>query len=202
MNTTQYTTLGLEISALLLLVLYLALFVREKFRNVEKRALFAANQNDARIIHKSLVDDLNAHRVQILLIAVLTALMMGLVFCVSFLDFARINRGISLYALPAASAFVYLTGVYMILCAMYRLRESRIMAHKFVYRNKNALGKTVIVSLLRQSLYYLDKRAFSRKKQADFTMVPGPSVILILVALSAFQAFAIIYFMDCFAPMW
>jgi hypothetical protein len=201
MNTAQFTILVLEASALLLLLLLLSFFLHEKLKGIEKRAIFPVDPHDARVLHQSLMREIGMYRQRKLGIAVLTALLSAFAFCVSYLDVSRTNNGISLVFLLLFSSFVFFTGVFMILSAMYRLRESRIMLHKFLYRHVNASRKTVYINLLRQSLYYLDKKAFKIRRRSDFSMKPELSTVFILISLASIQAFTIVSFIDLLAPM-
>ena len=201
MTSEQLTVLFLEISALLLLLLYLGLFAVEKLKNIGKRGLFAVAPRDAGILYRSLTSEISHCRLRQFYAAVFTLLVMTLAFCVSYFDVSRDNYAISLIVLLCVSSLSFYTGVFLILSAMYRMRENRIMLHKFAYRSQSASGKVLAVNILRQSLYYLDKKAFDRKKKADFSLVPDAAAVFMVAALAAAQAINVIYLVDLLSPL-
>jgi len=201
MNAAQLTTLTLEAFSLLLLLLFLSFFIREKFKGIEKRNLYTVSSIDAGVLHRSFLGDVSNRKAQELSMAVLIALLLGAVFGITFLDVIRTNTITSFFPILIASVFVYYTGIFMIISMMYRVRESRIMLYKFTYRYKNASGKTITTNLLRQSLYFMDKKKFKRKKRTDFSMRPDVSTLFIVISLTSMEVFNIVYFIDLLAPL-
>lgn len=201
MSSVQLTILVLESASLPLLIIVASLYAKEKLKRVEKRALFAVAPNDAVALYRTYNAETGNLRLRQFGIAIFTALFMGLVFCISYLDISRTNSGTSLVFLLAASGFVSYTGVFLTVAAMYRIRENRVMLHKFMHRHQSASGKAVYVNLLRQSLYYLDKKAFKRKRKSDFSMKPDICTIFIVASLLAALAFNVVYLIDLLAPV-
>ncbi len=201
MNGAQLTTLALEASSLLLVLLVAIGFAAEKVRNAEKRAPFAVTPNDAGFLFRSYTAEIGSLRLRQSLTAVFTALALAAAFGAAYLDVSRENGWTALICLLAFSAFAYYAGVFLVLSAMYRIREARIMLHKFVYRNKTASGKSVYVNLMRQSLYYLDKKAFGAKRKRDFSIAPDFTTVFLAIVLTAAQALNVIYLIDVLAPV-
>jgi hypothetical protein len=201
MTSEQLTVLFLEISALLLLLLYLGFYAAEKLKRMEKRGVFAVAPRDAGILYRSLCSEIGHVRLRQFSAAVFTLLVMALVFCVSYLDVSRDNYVVSLIVLLCVSSLSFYMGVWLILSAMYRARENRVMLHKFMYRSQSASGKVLAVNILRQSLYYLDKKAFERKRKSDFSLKPDAAAVFMIAALAAAQSFNIVYLVDLLSPL-